>query len=78
MRLSLNGGGPLSIAVGAPTFAFPPLLSGTHYTVTVNADGVSDDYLRNASYELVVANEVVEAHLHLEPLYDPTAARVKA
>ena len=43
-----------------------------------NADGVSDEYLRNARYELVVANEVVEAQLHLEPLYDPTAARVKA
>ena len=43
-----------------------------------HADGVSDDYLRHASYELVVANETVKASLHLEPLYDPAALRVKA
>ncbi|MEO5807042.1 FAD-dependent oxidoreductase [Devosia sp.] len=43
-----------------------------------NPDGVSDDYLTSASYELVVANERVKATLHLEPLYDPQAVRVKA
>jgi hypothetical protein len=35
LTLLLNGGGALSIAPGAATFAFPPLPSGTHYTVTL-------------------------------------------
>ncbi len=43
-----------------------------------HTDGVTADYLRAGSYELVVANERVAATLHTEPLYDPTSARVKA
>jgi 4-methylaminobutanoate oxidase (formaldehyde-forming) len=43
-----------------------------------NPEGVSDEWLNGATYELVVANEVVKAVLHQEPLYDPNAARVKA
>ncbi|MEM9471270.1 MAG: FAD-dependent oxidoreductase, partial [Pseudomonadota bacterium] len=43
-----------------------------------NRDGVDDDWLRNGSYELVVATERVPAQLHLDPLYDPEAARVKS
>ncbi|WP_421761518.1 GcvT family protein [Devosia sp.] len=43
-----------------------------------NPDGVSDEWLSGATYELVVANEVVKAVLYKEPLYDPSAARVKA
>lgn len=43
-----------------------------------NAGGVNAEYVRSGSYELVVANEVVKAMAHLEPLYDPTNARVKA
>ena len=48
------------------------------YGYVRNAGGVSAEYVRSGSYELVVANEVVKARAHLEPLYDPTHARVKA
>jgi 4-methylaminobutanoate oxidase (formaldehyde-forming) len=43
-----------------------------------NADGVDDDYIRAGNYELVVASETVKAKVHLEPLYDPANARVRA
>ena len=43
-----------------------------------NGDGVSEVYVRSGNYELVVANETVKARVHLEPLYDPANARVKA
>lgn len=43
-----------------------------------NAEGVDGDYLRKGNYELVVANEIVKANLHLEPLYDPKNERVKS
>jgi 4-methylaminobutanoate oxidase (formaldehyde-forming) len=43
-----------------------------------NADGVSDDFLTSGDYELVVAMERTPANLHLEPLYDVRAERVKA
>ena len=43
-----------------------------------NAEGVDEDYLRKGNYELVVANEIVKANLHLEPLYDPKNERVKS
>lgn len=48
------------------------------YGYVRNADGVSDDFLRSGRYELVVAMENVPATIHLEPLYDPAASRVKA
>jgi 4-methylaminobutanoate oxidase (formaldehyde-forming) len=48
------------------------------YGYVRNADGVNEDYVRSGNYELVVASERVKAHVHLEPLYDPTNARVKA
>lgn len=41
-------------------------------------DGVTTEYLKDGSYELVVAQERIPAKLHLEPLYDPAGARVKA
>lgn len=40
--------------------------------------GVDDAYVRDGSYELVVAKDVVKAHVHLEPLYDPRSLKVKA
>lgn len=40
--------------------------------------GVTEDFLRSGAYELEVASERVPAELHLEPLYDPKGARVKA
>ncbi|MEJ6781922.1 GcvT family protein [Aminobacter sp. Piv2-1] len=43
-----------------------------------NAAGVDDAFLAGGSYELVVAMERVPAKIHLEPLLDPAAARVKA
>ena len=39
--------------------------------------GVTDNYLRKAKYELVVAGELVPAKLHLEALYDPKMERIK-
>ncbi|MEM7635166.1 MAG: FAD-dependent oxidoreductase [Pseudomonadota bacterium] len=43
-----------------------------------NQAGVDDDWLQKGRYELVVATERVPASLHLDPLYDPAAARVKS
>ncbi|CAN7631620.1 GcvT family protein [Aminobacter sp. LjRoot7] len=43
-----------------------------------NAGGVDDAFLTGGSYELVVATERVPAKIHLEPLFDPAATRVKA
>ena len=41
----------------------------------LSPDGVSDEWLTGASYELVVANEVVKAGLHQEPLTSSTIHR---
>jgi 4-methylaminobutanoate oxidase (formaldehyde-forming) len=38
---------------------------------------VDRDWLISASYELEVATERVPATLHLKPLYDPTASRIR-
>jgi len=43
-----------------------------------NIDGVDDDWLIKGNYELVVATKRVPAKLHLDPLYDPAAKRVKS
>jgi sarcosine dehydrogenase len=40
--------------------------------------GVSDAFLHSGTYELVVAMDTVAATLHMDPLYDPKAERVKA
>lgn len=40
--------------------------------------GVDDDFLTGGTYELVVAMERTPAQIHLEPLYDPAGARLKA
>ena len=40
--------------------------------------GVSDDFLTAGSYELVVASEKTPANLHLKPLYDPEASKIRA
>ena len=47
------------------------------YGYVRNAEGVSDTFLASGTYELVVAMETVPATLHMEPLYDPKAERVK-
>ena len=41
------------------------------------SQGVTDEWLAAGRYELVVAKERVKASLHMGPLYDPEAARVK-
>lgn len=48
------------------------------YGYVRNAEGVSDQFLTSGRYELVVAMENVPATIHIEPLYDPSASRVKA
>ena len=42
-----------------------------------NAEGVTEDWARAGSYELVVAQERVKATLHLAPMYDPANKKVK-
>jgi glycine cleavage system T protein len=48
------------------------------YGYVRRAEGMDDAFLAEGTYELVVAMERTPAKIHLEPLYDPTAARVKA
>lgn len=48
------------------------------YGYVRNPSGVSDDFLKSGDYELVVATEKVPARIHLDPMFDPTAKRVKA
>lgn len=48
------------------------------YGYVRNADGVSDDFLASGDYELVVAMERTPAKIHIEPLYDPAGARIRA
>jgi 4-methylaminobutanoate oxidase (formaldehyde-forming) len=43
-----------------------------------NAAGVSDSYIAEGSYELVVAQERVKASVHMQSIYDPAHARVKS
>ncbi|MBC8038260.1 MAG: FAD-dependent oxidoreductase [Rhizobiales bacterium] len=67
---------------------FAGYLTGGGYGYTVekpvgygyirNGGGVSEDYIRSGTYELVVAQEKIKANVHLEPLYDPANARVKS
>lgn len=48
------------------------------YGYVRHANGVSDDYLTEATYELVVAMDRVPAQVHLGPMFDPSMARIKA
>nr|WP_299505478.1 FAD-dependent oxidoreductase [uncultured Rhizobium sp.] len=48
------------------------------YGYVRHADGVSDYYLTEATYELVVAMDKVPAQVHLGPMFDPSMARIKA
>ena len=43
----------------------------------VRHPGVDDAFMSSGSYELEVAAERIPARLHLQPLYDPTGARIK-
>ena len=55
---------------------YDPVIAATSGS-GVDPDGVTDDYLRAGSYELVLAGEKVPARLHLGPLYDPAMKRIK-
>ena len=48
------------------------------YGYVRNADGVSDELLASGDYELVVAMERAPAKIHLEAMYDPAGAKIKA
>ena len=48
------------------------------YGYVREASGVSRAYLLEGRYELEVATERVPCRIHLESLYDPRMARVKA
>ena len=43
-----------------------------------NADGVTDDWLDAARFDLVVAGQTLPAQLALDPLYDPKGTRIRA
>ncbi len=48
------------------------------YGYVRNPEGVSDDYLKSGSYELIVAAERTPATVHVGPLYDPSMDKIKA
>jgi 4-methylaminobutanoate oxidase (formaldehyde-forming) len=48
------------------------------YGYVRNAEGVSDDYLKSGTYELVVAAEKTPATLHFGPMFDPAMDKIKA
>ncbi|MGE8104584.1 GcvT family protein [Allorhizobium sp. NPDC080224] len=48
------------------------------YGYVRNTEGVSDDYLKSGSYELVVAAEKTPAILHFGPMFDPAMDKIKA
>ena len=48
------------------------------YGYVRNPEGVTDAFLADGEYELVVAMERTRARLHMEPLHDPGMERVKA
>jgi 4-methylaminobutanoate oxidase (formaldehyde-forming) len=48
------------------------------YGYVRNPDGVDAKYVMDGTYELEVATKRVKCTVHLQPLYDPRMARVKA
>lgn len=48
------------------------------YGYVRNPDGVDRDYVLSGTYELEVATERVPAEVFLDPLYDPSGARIRA
>ena len=58
LTVLLNGGGEQSIAAGATTFAFPPMLSGAHYAVTLGAQPSGQTCVVNNGIGVVGAADV--------------------
>ena len=48
------------------------------YGYVRSPNGVDETFVTSGTYELVVANDVVAAEAHLEPLYDPSHRRVRS
>jgi 4-methylaminobutanoate oxidase (formaldehyde-forming) len=48
------------------------------YGYVRNAGGVSDDWLAEGRYELVVAGEAMPARIALQPFHDPAGLRIRA
>ena len=48
------------------------------YGYVRNLDGVTDEYLKDGDYELVIALDRVPARIGLKPFLDPANTRVKA
>ena len=46
------------------------------YGYVRNADCVTDDFLAEGHYQLIVANDAVPAEIHMQPLYDPANERL--
>ena len=82
-KMAAKGAGKVA-AIGARakglTGVFNTLAEQHHEAAVLlkRAEGVDDDFLTGGDYELVVAMERTPAKIHLEPLYDPAGARVKA
>jgi len=47
------------------------------YGYVKNPEGLTDEYLLEGEYQLVVAEQAVAARIHLQPLYDPEGKRIK-
>ncbi|MCK4711367.1 MAG: FAD-dependent oxidoreductase, partial [Marinosulfonomonas sp.] len=48
------------------------------YGYVRNPDGVSFEYVMDATYELEVATKRIPCTVHMAPLYDPDMKRIKA
>jgi sarcosine dehydrogenase len=53
-------------------------LKSIGYGYVRNENGVTDDWIRQGRYALVVAGMEIPAALTLDPSYDPTGSRVRA
>jgi 4-methylaminobutanoate oxidase (formaldehyde-forming) len=42
-----------------------------------NEGGVTEEYVRDARFEVLIGNQKVRARASLKPLYDPTSARIR-
>jgi len=42
-----------------------------------NPDGISDDWIKDGTYEINVAGKMYPIKIHLQPIYDPKSERVR-
>ena len=43
-----------------------------------NPEGITDEWILNAEYAIDVEGKMVPAKVHLKPMHDPKAARLRA